>query len=68
MTPQEKAKELVDKYAFVEIAYYTSKFEVKQCAMIAVDEIIDSINWHPLEYPNKEIIFWNEVIEEILKL
>lgn len=40
MTPKEKAKELFDKYAFVEIAYYTSKHEVKYCALIAVDEMI----------------------------
>ena len=41
MTPKEKAKELIDKYSFVEIANYTSMFEVKQCALIAVNEIID---------------------------
>jgi hypothetical protein len=40
MTPKEKAKELIDKYSFVEIANYTSMFEVKQCALIAVDELI----------------------------
>ena len=40
MTPKEKAKELISKYSFVEIANYTSIFEVKQCALIAVDELI----------------------------
>jgi len=36
MTPKEKAKELYDKYEFV------SKHEVIECAIIAVDEILDS--------------------------
>ena len=40
MTPKEKAKELYDKYEFVYIQNYTSKHEVKQCALLAVDEII----------------------------
>ena len=45
MTPKEKAKELYDKYEFVYIqnyTYYTSKHEVIECAIIAVDEILDS--------------------------
>ncbi len=44
MTPKEKAKELIDKYQFVYIQNYTSMFEVKQCALIAVDEMIDIRN------------------------
>lgn len=40
MTPKEKAKELYEKYEFIYIQNYTSKHEVKQCALIAVDEII----------------------------
>lgn len=40
MTAKQEAKELFDKYAFVEIAYYSSRFEVKQCALIAADEIL----------------------------
>jgi hypothetical protein len=41
MTPKEKAKELYSKYEFVYIQKYTSSHEVKQCALIAVDEIIE---------------------------
>jgi len=63
MTPKEKAKDLAMKFD-----KYGETDNAKQCALIEVNEIIDSINWHPLEYPNKEIIFWNEVIEEINKL
>lgn len=36
MTPQEKAKELVEKYANVNGVYGASK----RCALIAVDEMI----------------------------
>ena len=80
MTPKEKAQELVYKIGNIQLYIdleprniegkikYFDEDLVKQCALIAVNEIIDSINWHPLEYPNKEIIFWNEVIEEINKL
>lgn len=40
MTPKEKAKELYSKYEFVYIQNYTSKHEVVQCCLIAVDEIL----------------------------
>jgi len=60
MTPKEKAQELIDKYQFVYIQNYTSMFEVKQCALIAVDEIIDT----PNPMPN----YWEEVKQEIEKL
>ena len=65
MTPKEKAKELFEKYAFVEIAYYTSKHEVKECALIAVDEILElleSIN----NSTSIALCYWyNEVKQEI---
>jgi hypothetical protein len=38
MTPKEKAKELVDKMAF-EVCFT----DAKQCALIAVDEILNAI-------------------------
>ena len=60
MTPKEKAKELIDKYEFVYIQNYTSKHEVKECALIAVNEIIDKDGY------NND--YWNEVKQEIQKL
>lgn len=60
MTPKEKAKELYDKYEFVYIQHYTSKYEVKQCALIAVYEIIES------HTDNND--YWQQVKEEITKL
>jgi vacuolar-type H+-ATPase subunit H len=37
----------------------------KQCAFIAVDEIIDAIDWHDFR---EQLKFWNEVKIEIEKL
>jgi hypothetical protein len=69
MTPREKAKELIDKYQFVYIQNYTSMFEVKQCALIAVDEIIELAYWEYMEsMGEKEEEYWNKVREEIKKL
>lgn len=38
MPPQEKTKELYEIYEFVYIQNYTSKHEVKQCALLAAKE------------------------------
>jgi len=62
MTPKEKAKELIDKYEFVYIQNYTSMFEVKQCALIAVDELLLLVTYQPT------IDYWNEVKQEIINL
>ena len=72
MTPKEKAKELFNKY----YSYLKSNLmddkeaieDAKQCALIAVDEIIEAIEWHEYETPNKEIRYWQEVKQEIEKL
>jgi len=47
---------------------YTSNFEVKQCALICVEEIIKAIDWHDFETPNKELNFWEEIKEELNKM
>jgi hypothetical protein len=65
MTPKEKAKELYFKMHSQE--HIISK-EAKQCALIAVEEIIEAIDWHAYEAPNKEIFFWEQVKTEIKKL
>jgi hypothetical protein len=71
MTPQEKAKDLFDK--IYNISGLTK--ESKQCALIAVDEIINS-NPYKLSLEGKfltehityDINFWEEVKQEIEKL
>ena len=64
MTPKEKAEELVNKYKFTEIPNYTSMFEVKECALIAVDEILlNEENKHTVL--SKIYDYWEEVKQEI---
>ena len=71
MTPKEKAKELFDKYYD-----YTADMEypnecAKQCALIAVDEIIEVSKDIADEEVLSAIIiywFWLKVKEEIEKL
>jgi hypothetical protein len=58
MTPQEKAKELVNKM----YSQSTSKFYAKQCALIAVDLVLSTTFVSP---PKP---YWNEVKQEINKL
>jgi hypothetical protein len=64
MTAKEKAKELVDKFQkqiFFEITDERLDIEeAKGCALIAVDEIIDT----PNPMPN----YWQEVKQEIEKI
>jgi len=76
MTPKEKAKELVNKYLRTYPIYnnptvvisYTNN-EAKQCALIAVDEIINnSLEYMGCDLKDGEIIYWQEVKQEILKL
>ena len=67
MTPKEKAKELVNKYWGKGIT--NDKEIAKQCALIAVDEIL---NWH-LEFlfiSNESVghQYWLDVKQEIEKL
>jgi hypothetical protein len=67
MTPREKAVELVHKFG-MENQYYE---RAKQCALIAVDEIIESIPKEPSIYTVQRIgsiMFWIEVKQEIEKL
>ena len=68
MTPKEKAEELVDKFKeFTEDIFAESFYQAKQCALIAVDEILRSHhNLYGLN--NKEVKFYLEVKQEINKL
>lgn len=69
MTPKEKAKELIDKYQFVYIQNLTSMFEVKECALNVVDEILDIAYWEYMEsMGEKEKEYWEEVKQEIINI
>ena len=63
MTPQEKAKELVDKFTVVGLQ---QRNEGIQCALIAVDEILIAIQDLPINEVNWD--YWQQVKQEINKL
>jgi hypothetical protein len=79
MTPKEKAFELINKfnqYTVVCVTHYSNgkmeenKQDAKQCALIAVDEILDlkhivtlRRNMHEME-----LEYWDEVKQEIENL
>jgi len=68
MTPKEKAKELVDKFDGVGLQM---RNEAIACALICVDEIIESIPKEPSISTVERIgaiMFWFEVKQEIEKL
>ena len=63
MAPKEKAKELIEKYTFIN----GNSFFAKDCAIIAVDEIIEELKREP--YTNYErIVYWISVKNELEKL
>jgi len=69
MTPKEKAEELVLKYLKLQEPNYNwfHKGLAKQCASIAVDEIIKAIDFDWMEVQNLEQQhrYWEEVKQEI---
>ncbi len=73
MTPKEKALELVDK--FIEFTqdwdardgYINDEFRAKECALIAVNEVIEALHEH--HWQNRLIIdYWEEVKHELEKI
>jgi hypothetical protein len=74
MTPKEKAIELVDMFMehtvewdkVTEVAF-DSEYHAKQCALLAVNEVIEALHEH--HWQNRLIInYWEEVKQEIEKL
>jgi hypothetical protein len=65
MTPKEKAEELILKFMRLQEPNYNwfDKRLGKQCASIAVDEIMDYLN--KVMIPNPFVQYWNEVRKEI---
>ena len=72
MTPKEKANELVDRYSELGIGHPTSLLLAKQCALIAVDEILNNFGSRvgdKTHYCNYMTIqYYQEVKQEIEKL
>ena len=65
MTPKDKARELVEKMFSLST---TNAFPAKQCATIAVDEIINSIVVTNLSVAENQFLFWEQVKQEINNL
>lgn len=69
MTPAEKAEELYNKMLRCEdpMGNYPMCFETaKQCALIAVDEILYELDHIPASNETRE--YWEEVKQEIEKI
>ena len=73
MTPKEKAQELVKKFT-EHTRIFDSQFgwhdnieSAKQCAIIAVDEILKLVS-HDLDLYYKDCIYWEQVKTEIQAL
>ena len=70
MTPKEKAKELIEKFIFIN----GNSFFAKDCAIIAVDEIIDQWDYIDTYLANlggefnPNLRYWQEVKTELEKL
>jgi hypothetical protein len=61
-TPEEKAKELVEKFNSISLL---EKYNAKECAIIAVNEIINLDVWYWPHNSESGISFWKEVKEHI---
>jgi hypothetical protein len=70
ITPQQKARELVDKFEFSFAGMISNEEDwetlAKQCALIAVEEILKAnVVWYEGSIPYK---YWIAVQQEIQKL
>ena len=63
MTPKEKAEELIVNYKMQIIKLNYD--EAKQCAIIAVNEVIDTLYYNRLD---SGVTYWEEVKQEIENL
>jgi len=72
MTPREKALQLCQKFGYLGIKWEQAEYttlsleNAKECALIAVDEILNSIHTDAFSYTNEE--YWQQVKQEIEKL
>ena len=67
MTPQEKAKELLAKMTTNADSLIYKNLYAKECALIAVDEILDSLDYDYILF-KQQSEYWNNVKQELEKL
>lgn len=74
MTPKEKAFQLINRYLDINeeqefnTPRYLTKEEAVEGALIAVDEIINSVVVTNLSVAENQFLFWEQVKTEINKL
>jgi hypothetical protein len=81
MTPQKKAKELIGNYKYRLLPFITFQTQLteadlfnkcKQCALIAIDEIIEVIPKYEYgqgeKFESEPFQYWQEVKQEIKNL
>jgi hypothetical protein len=75
MTPEFKAKELIIKYQYAvrfdesETGYFANMHSVKECALILVNENIETLEVLNLDFDvSWQIKWWEHVKQEIEKL
>jgi len=70
MTVRKKALEIVNKIyeTLLRNDHLQSYDAAKQCALIAVDEIMKAIGWEEMELGVERDNYWDEVKQEINKL
>ena len=69
--PKEKAKELFEKYFnIIDNSHPLTDINIsaKQCALIAVDEILNTIEYSSQADELSKVSYWEEVKNEIEKL
>jgi Pyruvate/2-oxoacid:ferredoxin oxidoreductase delta subunit len=64
MTPKEKANELMLKSYDLDEHNKTTQIRCKQIALLCLDEIIENEKKY---YGNREMLYWEEVKQEIEK-
>ncbi len=62
MTPKEKAEELFEKFNNPDTTHHPYVHNAQQCALIAVNEILEII------FSDYDWQYWNEVKQELEKL
>lgn len=69
MTPKEKAEDLYCKYDSLFKAPFKKHQQIKECSLIAVDEILSFMDLFDLDIDMSiQFIWWQKVKQEIEKL
>lgn len=74
MTPKEKAEDLLEKMNVIHhlkgngLPVSMHKSQIKQCALVAVDEILFALKYNLDGATSGSVKYWTEVKQEIEKL